>query len=213
MKYRNIYSDINSDFLTEINASKGLAKVLANIQEADLPTGIFPYEDGDLVFLNKAGEAAKLAMVFGTRFVMNYGETIPLLDFAKNGSIYVSIPVNAAEHIPATYNTVKAGDPVYIKYVVGTTGTAEDRLFVGTETDNTKPAYQSQVIYFTAPATNAYKIGTFEGTGIDGGTVRARIAIDPEIGVVLTRSIAPMAAAMNLETEVVSAKKEADKAK
>lgn len=206
MKYRNIYSDINSDFLTEINASKGLAKVLANIQETDLPTGILPYEDGDLVFLNKAGEAAKLAMVFGSRFVMNYGETIPLLDFAKNGSIYVSIPVNAAEHIPATYNTLKAGDPVYVKYVVGTTGTAQDFLFVATETDNTKPAYQSQVIYFTEPVTNGYKIGTFEGQSIDGGKIRARIAIDPAVGIVLTRSIAPMAAAMDSGTRVASAR-------
>jgi len=195
MKYKNIYSDNTADFLTDFNASTGAAKTLAAIKDTDLPADILPYEDGDLVFLNKAGENAKLAMVFGSRFIMNYGETVPLFEFAKNKSIFVTIPVNAAEHIPAKYNTVKVGDPVYIKYIAGTTGTATDYLFVGTETDNTKPAYQSQVIYFTAPATNAYKIGTFAGVGIDGGRVYARVAIDPEIGVALTRSVEPMAAA------------------
>lgn len=218
MKHRNIISDSTADFITDVNSSRGIARRLAKIQDADLPTGIYTYEDGDLVFLNKAGENAKLAIVYGDKFAMNYGEAIPLFEFSKNKSVFLNIPVNAAEHIPATYNPalpntgVKEGDPVYVKYVVGTTGTAEDYIFVGTETDNTKGIYKSQVIYFTPPATNAYKIGTFAGPGIDGGRVYARVAIDPDIAVALTRSIAPMAAAMDSETEIVYTQTEVAKA-
>lgn len=178
---RNILSTNPADFISDVTDGSLVSKALASVNTADLPTNAFDLKPYDLVFATKLGaQNASLGVIFGLT-TQNFRETLPIFEFRKNKSVTMEIPINAAENTPSTFNTVKVGDPVYVKYVVGVTGTATDLIFVAEDPTSTNATYQSQVVYFAQPADHYFRIGYFAGIGVNLGVTHAKVDIDPEL--------------------------------
>jgi hypothetical protein len=178
---RNILSTNPADFISDVTDSSLVSKALASVNTADLPTNAFDLKPYDLVFATKLGaQNASLGVIFGLT-TQNFKETLPIFEFRKNKSVTMEIPINAAENTPSTFNTVKVGDPVYVKYVVGVTGTATDLIFVAEDPVATNATYKSQVLYFARPADHYFRIGYFAGIGVNLGVTHAKVDIDPEL--------------------------------